>query len=367
MSNEQQGAIVPAQQPQQGAIVPAQPAARAAVSLGIRGLAPVDLDGLARVATYVAKSGLAPKGMQTMEACFVAMEMGLELGLPLMASLQNIAVVNGRPTLWGDSQLAVVRSTGELEEFSEWYEQGGKRLARNPSTFDDGTAAVCRVKRRGMEAMESAFSVADAKRAGLWAREGTWSQYPARMMRFRARSFALRDQFGDALRGLLSTEEAQDIPVEVKPTAPVRTFRAPVATVAPVVVAEAEPAAATQPTPQDDGDVAPVQPARATGGGGGLRSGVSDSNATGRGVTDPERVFEAATTSAPVETEAHKAIAAAIAAAGKSFDDFLAWAIANQYPGASDWTGVVDIPASTAEKLAKASKGLTTALKGGAQ
>lgn len=366
MSNEQQGAIVPAQQPQQGAIVPPQPTARAAVSLGIRGLAPVDLDGLARVATYVSKSGLAPKGMQTMEACFVAMEMGLELGLPLMASLQNIAVVNGRPTLWGDSQLAVVRSTGELEEFSEWYEQGGKRLARNPSTFDDGTTAVCRVKRRGMEAMESAFSVADAKRAGLWAREGTWSQYPARMMRFRARSFALRDQFGDALRGLLSTEEAQDIPVEVKPTAPVRTFRAPVATVAPVVVAEAEPAT-TQPATQDDGDVAPVQPTRATGGGGGSRSGVSDANAAGRGVTDPERLSESVPVVAPVETEAHKAIAAAIAAAGKKFDDFLAWAIANQYPGAADWTGVVDIPQATAEKLAKASKGLTAALKGGAQ
>lgn len=352
-----------------GAIVPAQQPAKALVSIGHRGLQPADMDGLWRAAQAVAKSGLAPKGIDTPEAVFVAMEMGLELGLPLMASLQNIAVVNGRPTLWGDSQLAVVRSTGELEEFSEWYEQGGKRLARNPSTFDDNTAAVCRVKRRGMEASETAFTVGDAKRATLWGKQGPWTQYPARMLRFRARSFALRDQFGDALRGLLSTEEAQDIPVEVKPTAPVRTFRASVATVAPVaavVVAEAEPAI-TQPEPQDDGDVAPVQPTRATGGGGGSRSGVSDANATGRGVTDPEREFNAAPHAAPVETEAHKAIAAAIAAAGKTFDEFLAWAIANQYPGAADWTGVVDIPQATAEKLARASKGLTTALKGGAQ
>lgn len=317
MSNEQQGAIVPAQQP-----------AKALVSIGQRGLQPSDMDQLWRAAQAVAKSGLAPKGIDTPEAVFVAMEMGLELGLPLMASLQNIAVVNGRPTLWGDSQLAVVRSTGELEEFSEWYEQGGKRLARNPSTFDDATAAVCRVKRRGMEASETAFTVGDAKRAGLWGKQGPWTQYPARMLRFRARSFALRDQFGDALRGLLSTEEAQDIPVEVKPTAPVRTFRSPVATVAPVVVSEVEPAA-PQPAPQDDGDVALV--------------------------------------AFPVETEAHKAIAAAIAAAGKTFDDFLAIAIRDKWEGAANWTGVVDIPQATAEKLAKASKGLTTALKGGAQ
>lgn len=320
MSNEQQGAIVPAQQP-----------AKALVSIGQRGLQPSDMDGLWRAAQAVAKSGLAPKGIDTPEAVFVAMEMGLELGLPLMASLQNIAVVNGRPTLWGDSQLAVVRSTGELEEFSEWYEQGGKRLARNPSTFDDSTAAVCRVKRRGMEASETAFTVGDAKRATLWGKQGPWTQYPARMLRFRARSFALRDQFGDALRGLPSTEEAQDIPIEVKPTALVRTFRttaANAASIAAVAVAEAEPAI-TQPAPQDDGDVAPA--------------------------------------AAPIESEAHRAIAAAIAAAGKTFDDFLAWSIQNQYPGAADWTGVVDIPQATAEKLAKASKGLVSALKGGAQ
>src|SRR5690606_26021257 len=54
-------------------------------------------------------------------------------------------------------------------------------------------------------------SVADAKAADLWGKVGPWKEYPFRMLRFRARSFALRDTFGDALRGLLSAEEAQDI------------------------------------------------------------------------------------------------------------------------------------------------------------
>ena len=298
----------------------------------------MDLDGLWRVAQYVSRSGLAPKGVETPEAVFVAMEMGLELGLPLMASLQNIAVVNGRPTLWGDSQLAVVRSTGELEEFSEWYEVAGKRVPRNPSAFDDTTAAVCRVKRRGLEASETAFSVADAKRAGLWGKQGPWSQYPARMLRFRARSFGLRDQFGDALRGLLSTEEAGDIAVEVAPTAPARTltprFKRPEATAAaPHMAVEATPEAAPTPTTAppsvgDDGDLGPV---------------------------------------APVETEEHKALFAIITGAGATFDTFLAWAIAEGYPGAADWTGISDVPVETAAKLVKAGKGLAQALKGGAK
>ena len=183
------------------------------VPIGNRGIVPSNMDDLYRFATAVAKSGLAPKGIETPEAIFVALEMGLEVGLPMMAALQNIAVINGRPAIWGDAQLAVVRSTGELGLFEEWYEEAGKRLPRNPATFTDATTAVCRVQRHGYEPAETAFSVADAKRANLWGKAGPWTQYPARMLKHRARSFALRDQFGDALRGLRTVEEAQDDPV----------------------------------------------------------------------------------------------------------------------------------------------------------
>ena len=190
-------------------------ATRAPVAIGSMGIVPQTMDDLYRFATAVSKSGLAPKGIETPEAIFVALEMGMEVGLPMMASLQNIAVINGRPTLWGDSQLAVVRNTGELVQFAEWYEVGGKRLDRNPTQFPDDATAVCRVQRQGYEPQDTAFSVADAKRANLWGKAGPWSQYPARMLRFRARSFALRDQFGDALRGLRTAEEVMDDPVEV--------------------------------------------------------------------------------------------------------------------------------------------------------
>lgn len=176
-----------------------------------RGIVINDMESMWRWSQYVSASGLAPKGMEKPESIFVATQMGLEVGLTPMAALQNIAVINGRPTIWGDAQLAIVRSTGELEQFSEVYEADGKQLARTPVTFSDDVTAVCIVKRRGFPLQEGAFSVADAKRAGLWGKAGPWSQYPARMLRFRARSFALRDNFGDALRGMLTAEEVADI------------------------------------------------------------------------------------------------------------------------------------------------------------
>ena len=210
------------------------------VPIGNRGIAPSSMDDLFRFAKAVAVSGLAPKGIETPEAIFVALEMGLEVGLPMMAALQNIAVINGRPAIWGDAQLAVVRSTGELALFEEWYEEGGKRLPRNPAAFTDATAAVCRVQRSGYEPAETAFSVADAKRANLWGKSGPWTQYPARMLKHRARSFALRDQFGDALRGLRTVEEVQDDPV-----ATARNVTPPMFTPAP----EPEPAPTIEPVP----------------------------------------------------------------------------------------------------------------------
>lgn len=198
-----------------------------------RGLQITNMDELWRFATAVAKSGLAPKGIEHPEAIFVALEMGLEVGLPPMAALQNIAVINGRPSIWGDAQLAVVRGTGDLEEFAEWYEAKGTKLPRNPATFSDDTSAVCRVKRRGFEAVEVGFSVAEAKTANLWGKSGPWSQYPARMLKFRARSFALRDTFGDALKGLRAAEEVQDDPQELNVTPPSSDAPAPAAPGAP--------------------------------------------------------------------------------------------------------------------------------------
>jgi hypothetical protein len=171
------------------------------------------MESLFRFSDAVHQSGLAPTSLKNAQAIMIAIEMGLEVGLPPMAALQNIAVVNGRPTIWGDAQLGIVRSTGELEEFSEWYEINGAKTNRNPTQFTDDVTSVCRVKRFGFDAQECAFSVADAKRANLWGKAGPWTQYPARMLRYRSRSFALRDNFGDALRGLLTKEEVDDLEV----------------------------------------------------------------------------------------------------------------------------------------------------------
>ena len=167
------------------------------------GLALATMGEAMQFASMVAKSDFAPKDFKGKpESCLLAIQHGSEVGLSPMQSLQSIAVINGRPTIWGDAALALVQSSPACEYIKEYIEGDG-----------DQAVAVCEVKRRGYPAATvSTFSMFDAKRAGLAGKSGPWTQYPARMLALRARGFALRNAFADALRGLVTAEEAQDYP-----------------------------------------------------------------------------------------------------------------------------------------------------------
>ena len=167
------------------------------------GLALATMGEAMQFASMVAKSDFAPKDFKGKpESCLLAIQHGSEVGLSPMQSLQSIAVINGRPTIWGDAALALVQSSPACEYIKEYIEGDG-----------DQAVAVCEVKRRGYPAATvSTFSMFDAKRAGLAGKSGPWTQYPTRMLALRARGFALRNAFADALRGLVTAEEAQDYP-----------------------------------------------------------------------------------------------------------------------------------------------------------
>lgn len=181
------------------------------LNVGKTGVLIKDLEGLWRFSKMVAASGFAPKGMSE-AGIAVAVQMGLEVGLSPMQALQSTAIINGRPGIYGDAAKALVEASGLIEDYDQWYEVGGKRTDRIPTKLTDDVTCVVSSKRHGRRAIVTSFSVADAKAAGLWAKAGPWSQYPARMLMFRARGFNLRDNFGDVLKGMRTTEELGDMP-----------------------------------------------------------------------------------------------------------------------------------------------------------
>jgi hypothetical protein len=168
---------------------------------GARGISLVSLADYLEFGKMVANTEFAPKAMRGKPAdCALATIYGSELGVTPMAALQNICVINGKPSVYGDLLLALCMASPLCAYVKEKVEGEG-----------DEMVATCETLRRGYESPTvRTFSMADAKNAGLLQKDGPWKQYTSRMLAMRARGFALRDAFPDILRGVISAEEAQD-------------------------------------------------------------------------------------------------------------------------------------------------------------
>ncbi len=172
-----------------------------ATRMGERGLEMLTVDDALRFAKTVCAEGLVPKSMATPGKVLVAMQTGMEVGLSPMRAINSVVVINGAPTWKGDAAVALILDSGKVTgNFNTRYDGEG-----------DGASCTVSIKRGG-QVVSGSFSVVEAKRAGLWGKTGPWSQYPKRMLYYRALGFLVRDHFSDVLYGFRTSEEAEDIP-----------------------------------------------------------------------------------------------------------------------------------------------------------
>lgn len=209
-------------------------------------------------------AGMAPKG-KTKEQCAICIAFGLPMGMDVLAAIQNIAVINGMPCIWGDALVGLVMASGLLEDIRTEYLPSVKEC----------TGVKVTAKRKGVrEPFVGMFSKHQAEVAGLWGKQGPWTQYPVRMMLNRARTFALRDGFPDVLKGMRVAEEVEDTPVEVcggrVSPAPYEAPKKPV-TAAKLIDASAKPSEASptdtreasEPPAKEAAQPAPAKPSEA--------------------------------------------------------------------------------------------------------
>jgi len=229
-------------------VVPIDPRPALIAGGRVSAIVPQSMDEAYRLAKAVCVAGMAPKGLDTPEKAMVAILHGLELGLTPMTALQRIAVVNGRPVIWGDGAMSLVRGSGACEYVHETITGEG-----------DAMVAKCEAKRKGeTKPIVGIFSVVDAKKAALWGKQGPWQQFPKRMLQMRARAFALRDGFADVLGGLYLREEIEDAQERRQPPAPPAAAPAPAQSLAPApapAAIEGPKAIKTPPPPS-----APIKP-----------------------------------------------------------------------------------------------------------
>ena len=175
-------------------------------------LMPQTYGELERWAARVASTDFVPKAYRGKpNDVLICAQYAQEIGLGIVEGMRSIAVINGKPSVYGDGLLALCYSSSVCEYVKE-----------HPILDDLGniTGYICEAKRKGQDAKMARFTIDDAKRARLWEKKGhggqdtPWITYPQRMLQMRARGFALRDAFPDVLKGLITREEADDYPPE---------------------------------------------------------------------------------------------------------------------------------------------------------
>jgi hypothetical protein len=167
-----------------------------------------NIDEITSFAEMIAMSVFVPKDFRGKPGDVVAAIMyGLELGLTPMSALQNIAVINGKASVYGDLLLGMCLGHPSTEYIKE----------ASVEEIKTTKIAWCEAKRKGRDAVRYTFSWGDAEVAKL-TKKDLWLLYPHRMLQMRPRGYCLRDVYADILKGIIAREEAQDF-IDITPIA----------------------------------------------------------------------------------------------------------------------------------------------------
>lgn len=161
-------------------------------------ITPRTLGEIESLADKFAKSTLIPDALRNKPAdVLVSIMAGAELGLPPMAAIRGVFVVQGKPVLSADTMVGVVLGSGHAIYFS--------------CIESTSLLATYETQRKGSPAPQRmTFTIEQAKKAKLIKDDGNWAKYPDAMLRARAKAALARDVYPDVLAGCFDFDEAAE-------------------------------------------------------------------------------------------------------------------------------------------------------------
>jgi len=150
-----------------------------------------DYHALMALAKELVTTGFLPVAIKTPAQAVAIILTGQELGLPPMKSLRLINVIQGKPCLAAELQLALFKQRGGRAQWGE----------------SDDTLATINLTHPNGDTHTETFTLSDAERAGLLKKGGNWTTYPKIMLRWRAASNGLKAIAPDILSGVYDPDE----------------------------------------------------------------------------------------------------------------------------------------------------------------
>ena len=161
---------------------------------------------LASVANQICKSNFVPQGYRNNWAdCLIAMELASRTNFPLMTVMQNLYVIQGKPSWSGQFCTAVVNASGRFSplEFVQLTNEDGSLNGYYAQAIRLSNNKLC---------MGSPVTWDMVKNEGWFSKSGSkWKTMPDLMFHYRAAAFFVREHCPDLLCGLQTAEEVQDV------------------------------------------------------------------------------------------------------------------------------------------------------------
>lgn len=165
---------------------------------------PTHFEASQRVCMALAESSLVPKDYQGNVAnCLIALDMSQRLGANVLAIMQSLYIVHGRPS-WSSTFIAgAINTCGRFHPVQ--YEMSGE---------GDTRACYCRatVRETQEEVVGPTVTIKMAKAEGWFQKNGSeWQTMPELMLRYRAVTFFGRLYAPEILLGMQTDDEVIDV------------------------------------------------------------------------------------------------------------------------------------------------------------
>lgn len=169
-----------------------------AVTQEQKGLSIQNFDDLQRIADYIAKSKLIPVHLQGKPAdVAIILWKSHELGFSPMQGLDSIDVIQGKPAVKPEAQLALI------------YSKAPKAYVHVQSDSKTLVVTVKASREKGEEPQSFTWDMDRARKMQL-DKKDNYVKQPLVMLKWRAIGEMARTVFPDIMRGLKNTEEALD-------------------------------------------------------------------------------------------------------------------------------------------------------------
>lgn len=168
-----------------------------------------------KLAKRYAGSTMVPVNYQNKpDNCFVAVELAARMNVSPTLVMQNLIVVQGKPSWAGQACIALVNGSGKFTHDLDFIETG------TPNTEKWGCYCETVRKSDGRKLTGAEITMDMAKKEGWLDKNGSkWKTMPDQMLKYRAASFFARTYCPEVLMGFSTADEAEDIaPVQEKTT-----------------------------------------------------------------------------------------------------------------------------------------------------